>query len=105
MFENAISSQAHHNAQDCSIRRVARRLKTFKPAELRQAGAATRIHILDVSASGARAHGAAPVKGAFVTLDCGSLSRAAIVAWAKGSRFGLAFVQQLSDEELVAISD
>jgi hypothetical protein len=97
--------QSDADVDDGSAKRVARRLKTFKPAALRQGVAKTRIHLLDVSASGVRAHGAAPAKGAFVTLDCDALSRGAIVAWSSGGRFGLAFLQQLSEAELRALSE
>lgn len=74
--------------------RGSRRLKIFQPAALACAsgGEAVRIHLLDLSRTGALAHAAAPpLETARVTILCGAMEVGATVVWTRGRRFGLRF--------------
>ena len=82
--------------------RASRRLKVFQPATLDGPIGSARIHLLDVSASGARGHMAnPPSEGDRVVLACEGLSLQAVVRWRTGSRFGLAFDAPLSEAQLI----
>jgi hypothetical protein len=60
-----------------------------------------RVHLLDLSATGALIHHAAPpAVGATVRLECAGRMRMAHVMWVNGSRFGIAFALPLSEHQL-----
>jgi len=60
-----------------------------------------RVHLLDLSNTGALVHAAAPPAiGAMVDVTCGFSLGAARVAWVDGKRFGLSFTQRLTDQQV-----
>ncbi len=81
--------------------RIARRVKVFQPAELFSGPSGRRIHLLDVSNTGALAHAQEPpAKGERVRVECLGLVREASVRWSEGKRFGLLFDRPLSPAQL-----
>ncbi|SRR5258706_9049574 len=85
-------------------RRSATRLKIFQPAEMEQSAAQDRVHLLNLSTTGALIYGeAAPPIGATVTLTCGLPLGEARVAWAGGRCFGVAFATPLANEQVDAL--
>jgi hypothetical protein len=83
----------------------AKRFKTFQPATMTEAAGSLRIHLLDVSLTGALAHAPAPPpSGTRVQVDCGEVSRAGRVCWRDGTRFGLHFDLPLGPEELAGLA-
>ena len=88
-------------------RRIAPRLKTFEPAELAGPdGTRQRVHLLNISATGALAYGhAAPAKGAVVTVHGAFEFGQARVAWSRGKSFGLAFLRPLCGQQIDRIVD
>ena len=85
--------------------RASRRLKVFQPATLDGPTGSARIHLLDVSASGARGHMAdPPSEGERVVLECEGVSLQAVVRWRDGNRFGLSFDEPLTDVQLVHVA-
>jgi hypothetical protein len=80
------------------------RLKVFKLGVADAGGAPFKVHLLDVSASGARLHtGMAPDRGIQVTLTCSSISATGTVRWVDASRFGVRFDKPLVPSELATI--
>lgn len=80
--------------------RRARRLKIFQPGEMRVGLARTRVHLLDVSATGALLHCASPpAVGALVEIRCADLTLIARVARQAGTRLGVHFFSQLSEDQ------
>lgn len=80
--------------------RDSRRLKVFQPAALASAsgGDPLRIHLLDLSSTGALAHAdAPPPTTACVTITCGAMEVGATVVWTSGRRFGLRFAAPVCD--------
>ena len=68
----------------------ATRHKVFLPAELIGPDGTTRVHILNLSATGALIHAdAPPMTGATVRLSCGAIGWGARVMWSQGKRFGI----------------
>lgn len=81
--------------------RAARRLKVFQPASLSARGQTGRVHILNLSASGALIHGLAiPPVGAMVVLRMAEVDRPATVVWLDGRQGGLRFREPLTPAEL-----
>jgi hypothetical protein len=85
----------------------ARRLKIFQPAEMRVGLARTRVHLLDISATGALLHCVSPpTVGALVEIRCVDMTLIARVARHGGTRLGVHFVSPLSEaqrDHLVAV--
>jgi hypothetical protein len=85
--------------------RGSKRVKVFQPACMREAAGASRVHLLDVSLSGALLHSAAPPPpGTRVEIDCAGILRAGSVCWRQGTRFGLRFDLPLQPEELEVLA-
>lgn len=87
-----------HHAQ-----RAHPRHKLFQPAEVRTAGGAARVHLLDISPGGARLHaadGLAP--GTRVVLHFAGERQSATVAWANGAKCGVRFCFPLRDDQIAA---
>ncbi|WP_242146981.1 PilZ domain-containing protein [Sphingomonas sp. BAUL-RG-20F-R05-02] len=83
--------------------RVARRHNLFEPIEITVDRQSVRAHLLNVSATGALVHSAAPpALGATVKLKMLGIERSARVVWSKASRFGVAFDTELADPFLEA---
>lgn len=88
--------------------RRARRRKIFYPTTMKQAGgqqgAEARIHLLDVSASGARGAGpVAPAIGSLQQVALGEGERTARVMWADRGRFGLSFTVPFTEAQIAAL--
>ena len=95
--------------QDCdpfADRRVYPRVSVALPAFLQANGERHAVHLLDVSAGGAKL--SCPVKlssGTAVRLDCGTLARAAVVRWQNGEQLGLCFDSPLDSRDVDALFD
>lgn len=81
------------------------RLKVFQPARMVAGATERRVHLLDLSESGALVHSAepAPAPGAVVTLHLGVKHAPARVVWADGRRFGVRFAVALTRADLDAV--
>ena len=82
--------------------RATPRLKVFEPTAMHDhGGEAVKVHLLDLSATGALVHAAvAPPSGARVQIDCGGAMRTARVVWANGQRFGVAFTMPMTERQV-----
>ena len=73
------------------------RHKVFLPAEMIDVAGTTRVHLLNLSLTGALAHGGpVPAPGAIVQMRCGDTHWLARIVWAQDKRFGVAHVVPLS---------
>jgi len=83
------------------------RTKIFQPGEMHTISGSQRIHLLDLSASGALVYtaGRVPDVGAVVRLTVGAPIGAARVRWVVGKRFGVSFATPLSSELLDQLVD
>lgn len=85
--------------------RCAKRVKVFQPAQLVRDGASLRIHLLDVSETGALAHAQEPTAaGARVRVECEGVVREASVRWCEGPRFGLVFDRPLLPQQVAMLA-
>ena len=70
--------------------RIATRHKVFLPAEMAGTDGHARVHLLNLSPSGALVHGEAPPPpGALVQFHCAAMRWSVRVVWAQGKRFGV----------------
>lgn len=78
----------------------------FQPGSYTIHGRTERLHLLDLSTGGGRAHAEmCPARDQWVDLTCVvSLGRAKVV-WVRGHMFGLAFALALSDATVRSIID
>lgn len=84
--------------------RAAPRHKVFLPAEMAAAGATCRVHLLNLSPTGALIHAdAAPEAGTVVQLTCAQASWAVRVVWAHDKRFGVVHVPPLAPAAVAAL--
>ncbi|QNA85238.1 PilZ domain-containing protein [Sphingomonas sp. So64.6b] len=84
-----------------AVDRKARRLKTFQTASLHVAGGVRRVHLLNLSTSGALVHSDnPPAAGTACRLDATIDLGAARVMWVAGQRFGVMFDRPISDRSL-----
>jgi len=83
------------------------RAKIFQPGEMHTISGAQRIHLLDVSASGALVYtaGRVPDVGSVVRLTVGITIGAARVRWAVGKRFGVSFATPLAQTHIDQLLD
>jgi hypothetical protein len=80
------------------------RLKVFKLGLAKAGGVQFKVHLLDVSARGARLHaGQVPDRGIRITLDCSSVSASGTVRWVDARRFGIRFDKPLVPHEIATI--
>ena len=97
------------NTQDCdpyADRRVHPRVPVALPAFLQANGKRHAVHLLDLSAGGAKLNCSAnPVVGTSVILDCGTISRSAVVRWQNAGIVGLCFDSELDGREVSALMD
>lgn len=85
-------------------RRAYPRVPVAMPAFLQANGERHSVHLLDLSAGGARLK--CPVSlsmGTAVILDCGTLRRSAVVRWQSGEVLGLCFDSELDAREVTAL--
>jgi hypothetical protein len=74
------------------------------PAFLQANGERHSVHLLDLSAGGAKLSCAAALPtGTAVVLDCGTLGRSAVVRWQAGGVLGLCFDNELDAREVTAL--
>jgi hypothetical protein len=82
----------------------AHRHKIFLPVVLNQAGSTTRIHLLDISRTGARANAPhLPPVGERVRIVWNDIVITGRIAWGRDTRIGIRFDLPLADRQLDAI--
>lgn len=85
-------------------RRAYPRVPVAMPAFLQANGERYAVHLLDLSAGGAKLKCSATVPtGTGVVLDCGTLCRSAVVRWQTGGALGLCFDSELDVREITAL--
>lgn len=85
-------------------RRAYPRVPVAMPAFLQASGTRHAVHVLDVSAGGAKLKCPADLStGTAVVLDCGTLRRSAVVRWQTGGVLGLCFDHELDAREITAL--
>ena len=85
-------------------RRLHPRVEVALPAFLQAGETRHAVHLLDLSAGGAKLKCAAALAtGTAVTLDCGTLCRTAVVRWQTGGALGLCFDSELDPREISAL--
>lgn len=85
-------------------RRSFPRVPVAMPAFLQANGKRHAVHILDLSAGGAKLKCSATLAtGTAVLLDCGTLSRSAVVRWQSGGALGICFDSELDAREVAAL--
>ena len=85
--------------------RVYPRVPVALPAFLQAGGVRHHVHLLDLSAGGAKLTCAFQLPaGTPVVLDCGIIGRAATVRWQNGDAMGLAFDVQLDPLDVAALT-
>lgn len=102
----AESSTLAASATSGAERRVAHRFKIFHPGQWRHADTHLRLHLLDISTTGARAFAKAPPEvGTNIFIECGVPLGVARVSWLRGSSFGVQFRISLSLDTIDAVAD
>ena len=87
-------------------RRAAPRVPVALPASLQAGKERHSVQLLDVSPGGAKLICKASVAvGTAVTLDCGSLARAAVVRWQNEGLMGLMFDSELDSRVVSALTE
>ena len=85
-------------------RRLYPRVPVALPAFLQANGERHAAQILDLSSGGAKLNCPASLSlGTAVTLDCGTLRRAAVIRWQNGALLGLYFESELDAREVSAL--
>ena len=85
-------------------RRVYPRVEVALPAFLQADGKRHAVHLVDVSAGGAKLKCDVGLpSGTPVTLDCGTLCRSAVVRWQTSGVLGLCFDSELDAREVTAL--
>jgi PilZ domain len=97
---------AQGGAEPYADRRVYPRVPVALPAFLQANEERHAVQLLDLSAGGAKLD--CPITlptGTQVTLDCGTLGRAAVVRWQNGGLLGLCFESELDARDVSALID
>lgn len=85
-------------------RRAYPRVAVAMPAFLQANGARHAVHLLDLSAGGAKLNCSTHIPtGTGVVLDCGTLCRSAVVRWQTGGALGICFDSELDVREVTAL--
>ena len=80
------------------------RHKVFLPAEMVGPTGAVRVHLLNLSTTGALAYGEpVPGPGAVVQMRCGDKAWLARIVWAQDKRFGIVHVVPLATAAVAAL--
>jgi hypothetical protein len=83
--------------------RASPRLKVFFPSQMLCAGSVVRVHLLNVSRTGALIYSSRSLeKGQSVSIGRGATAKLATVAWVSGSRAGVEFRLPFCEAELDA---
>lgn len=89
---------------DDAKKEAAPRFKVFLPAEMRTGSSVHRVHLLDLSVSGALVHAATPPEvGSIVDIICSQQPRKARVIWVRARRFGVRFTPVLTQQHVDAV--
>ena len=95
--------------QDCdpfADRRAFPRVPVAMPAFLQANGERHSVHILDLSAGGAKLKcPVSLVAGTAVILDCGTIGRSAVVRWQNEGLVGLCFDSELDERVVSALME
>ena len=87
-------------------RRLYSRTELALPAFLQGNGKRHAVHLIDVSAGGAKLSCPANLEvGNPVVLDCGTLAHSAVIRWRNGDLMGLVFNTPLAAREVSALID
>jgi len=87
-------------------RRVYPRVPVALPAFLQANGDRHAVHVVDLSAGGAKLICAASLAtGTAVTLDCGMICRTGMVRWRSEGVVGLCFNRELDERDVVALTE
>lgn len=87
-------------------RRVYARVPVALPAFLEVNGERHAVHLVDLSAGGAKLDCAASLAtGTAVILDCGTIGRSAVVRWQSEGLVGLCFDSELDERVVSALME
>jgi hypothetical protein len=93
-----------HDDGPYADRRVYPRVEVALPAFLQANGERHAVHLLDLSAGGAKLDCPASLPtGTAVILDCGTLGRAAVVRWQTSGILGVCFDSELDARDVSAL--
>ena len=96
-------SEASTNS-DSGAPRAARRLKVFLPAMLTRGGVDLRVHLLDISSTGALLHATMAIPAnEQIVLRWEGLTWSGTVMWSAGNRFGIAFAREIAEEQIAQV--
>ena len=85
-------------------RRACPRVPVAMPAFLQVNGERYAVHLLDLSAGGAKLNCSVTLPtGTAAVLDCGTLGRSAVVRWQTGGALGICFDTELDAREITAL--
>ena len=102
----ASSNPAPQDSGPFEDRRLYPRVEVALPAFLQANGERHAVHLIDLSAGGAKLKCAAALAvGTAVILDCGTLGRGAVVRWQNGGLMGICFESELDGREVSALMD
>jgi hypothetical protein len=94
------------SADPFAERRLYARTELALPAFLQANGERHAVHLVDLSAGGAKLKCPALLATATaVVLDCGTLGRSAVVRWQNGGLLGLCFDSPLDARDVSALVD
>jgi hypothetical protein len=95
-----------HDCDPYADRRVYPRVPVALPAFLEANGERHAVHLLDLSAGGAKLNcPASLVVGSAVILDCGTIGRSAVVRWQNEGLVGLCFDSELDGRVVSALME
>lgn len=95
-----------HDFDPYADRRVYPRVPVALPAFLDVDGERHSVHIIDLSAGGAKLKCPASLAaGTAVTLDCGTIGRSAVVRWQNDGLVGICFDSELEERVVSALMD
>jgi hypothetical protein len=98
------SSARFEDGLDADDRRTCPRVQVALPAFLQANGERHAVHLLDLSAGGAKlVYPAGLAVGTAVTLDCETLCRESLVRWKNGDFPGICFDAELDAREVAAL--
>lgn len=80
------------------------RFKLFVPTVMDAGRGPERVHLLNLSSTGALVHhGSPPSSGTRIRLECLGVRRLATVMWVNGTRFGIAFALRLNEADVIRV--
>jgi hypothetical protein len=95
---------ASQGSEPYADRRIHPRVQLELPAFLQANQERHAVHLLDLSAGGAKVNCPASLPaGTAVVLDCGTFGSSAVVRWQSGAMLGLCFDNELDAREVSAL--